>query len=378
VEWQTSLLAKWLAARGHKVSLLTWDEGGPAVEMLAGVRVIKICRQDAGLPGLRFFHPKWSGLNRALAESGADVFYHNTAECVTGQTALWCARHGKKFVFTAACDTDCEAALPMLRRPWERMLYRYGLRHADALIVQTETQQRLLKEGFGLDSVVIPMPCPAPDQAESAADPSASGRVLWIARGCLQKRPDRLLDLAEACPELEFDLVGPFYADDYAQGVLARAKRVPNVKVHGAAPREQVAAFYRNASCLCCTSDFEGFPNTFLEAWSHGLPVVSTFDPDSVIARKHLGLVAKEVPELRAGLRALLASPEKYREISRNARGYFWSNHEIESALPKFESVLAGLVSTGKQAAEPRPPQPAGGGAPLPSPAPARTGSGER
>lgn len=26
-EWQTSLTAKWLAARGYRVSMLTWDEG---------------------------------------------------------------------------------------------------------------------------------------------------------------------------------------------------------------------------------------------------------------------------------------------------------------------------------------------------------------
>jgi len=27
VEWQTNLLAKWLAPQGHSVSLVTWDEG---------------------------------------------------------------------------------------------------------------------------------------------------------------------------------------------------------------------------------------------------------------------------------------------------------------------------------------------------------------
>jgi glycosyltransferase involved in cell wall biosynthesis len=354
VEWQTSLLAKWLAGRGHAVSLATWDEGNPNTEIFDRVRVIKICRPEAGLPGLRFFHPKWTGLNRALAGADADVYYHNTAECVTGQIALWCGRHQRKFVFSAACDTDCESSLGMLRKPWQRGLYRYGLRHAHAIIVQTDTQQRLLKDGFGLDSAVIPMPCPAAAEAGTVPEASRkSKRVLWMARACRQKRPDRLLDLAEGCPELAFDMAGPFYDDDYARQARERASRISNVTVHGAVPRERVASFYRNAACLCCTSDFEGFPNTFLEAWSHGLPVVSTFDPDSIIARKKLGLVAKDVPEMREALRSLLASPEQYLEISLNAREYFRRNHELESVMPKFESIFASLA-----AARRRPPTP--------------------
>ena len=102
--------------------------------------------------------------------------------------------------------------------------------------------------------------------------------------------------MAEACPEIGFDLVGPFYPDDYAQAVLRRAQGVANVTVHGAASRDRVTVFYHNAACLCNTSDYEGFPNTFLEAWSWGLPVVSMFDPDSLLAGKNLGLAVADIP----------------------------------------------------------------------------------
>src|ERR1041385_9072964 len=87
VERQTSFLAWWLAANGYRVSLLTWDEGGGPEEMIKGVRVIKICNQKSGLRGVRFFHPKWTGLIRAMRRADADVYYHNFSECVTGQVA---------------------------------------------------------------------------------------------------------------------------------------------------------------------------------------------------------------------------------------------------------------------------------------------------
>ena len=75
VERQTSLLARWLAARGYGVSVLTWDEGQPDDLAIDGVRVIKICRRSAGLRGLRCFHPRWSGLLRAMRKADAGGYY---------------------------------------------------------------------------------------------------------------------------------------------------------------------------------------------------------------------------------------------------------------------------------------------------------------
>ena len=138
VERQTSLLARWLAGRGREVSLATWDEGSPADEHVDGVRIIKICRRDAGSAGAAVFHPRWNGpYARASPAAGADVYYQNCAEYVTGQLALWCRRHGRRFVYSVASEPDCDRRLPEMRTRRERVLYRYGLRHADRVIVQT-------------------------------------------------------------------------------------------------------------------------------------------------------------------------------------------------------------------------------------------------
>ena len=67
VERQTSLTARWLTEQGYRVSLITWDEGQQDGDVVDGVRLIKMCRQDAGFPGLRFFHPRWSSLKTAIA-----------------------------------------------------------------------------------------------------------------------------------------------------------------------------------------------------------------------------------------------------------------------------------------------------------------------
>lgn len=347
VERQTSLLAKWLASRGHSVSLVTWEEGGPEDEEIDGVRVIKVCRKESGMPGFRFFHPKWSGLNTALRRAEADVFFHNCGECVTGQIALWCRRNNKPFVFSAASDGDCEYPHRGLLTRREQILFHYGITRANVRIVQTQRQKEMFKSRFGLDSIQIPMPCEEESSLPPARRSEPSNRVLWVGRIWMEKRPQWFLDLAESCPHLEFDLVGPGfcaaeYGHSFSDDIFRRAERIPNVTVHGALTREQIIPMYDAAACLCCTSEFEGFPNTFLEAWSRGLPVVSTFDPDDIIATRQLGAFAGTPGELKGAVEALFNDLPEYKILCRNARQHFKEYHTVEAVLPRFARALTG------------------------------------
>ncbi len=347
VERQTTLMARWLANRGHDVSLVTWDEGQPDGVVVDGVRVLKVCGRDEGVPILRFFHPRWTSLNQALARADAEIYYHNCGEYVTGQVAWWARSHGRRFVYSVASDPECDPRLPQMKTWRERVLFRYGLRHADHVIVQTATQAERLRLGFGLASEVLPMPSLAPPEAFTPPEPPAAheARVLWVGRVAVEKRPDRYLDLAEACPSLHFDLVGPSDGSAYAADVLARAAALPNVTVHGAVARERVYEFYRRAACLCSSSLFEGFPNTFLEAWGQGLPVVSTFDPDGLIQARGLGRFEPEVAGLAPALLALVQDPATWREASGAARRYYVEHHTVEAAMPRFEAAFLRTVA---------------------------------
>lgn len=343
VEWQTSLTAKWLAARGFDVSMITWDEGQPDDTRIDGVRVIKMCRRDAGLPIVRFAHPRWTSLVRALRTADADVYYQNCGEYVTGQVALWCRMNGRAFVYSVASDVDCQAGLPEMKKIRDRLLYRYGLHRADCVIVQTSKQRELLLDGFQRAAEVIPMPCrglQADDWRPPTAPVGRPPRVLWLGRVTRVKRPDRLLELARTCPELHFDFVGPTDGSEYARGVIDDAGALPNLVYLGQARREELRDFYSRAACFCCTSDFEGFPNTFLEAWSCGLPIVSTFDPDGVIAKHGLGVLADGTVDLAGGLRNLLNDPRRWRVAADNAYRYYYDNHRVDAVMPRFECIF--------------------------------------
>lgn len=250
-------------------------------------------------------------------------------------------------MYCVVSDPDCDPSLPEMRTRRERILYRLGLKLADRVTVQTERQRQMLSRGFGVDSVVIPMPCAGPEDAEFGPPrppETAEAPVLWLGRVCEVKRPHLLLDAAQACPSMVFHLVGPEGDTAYVRQVLGRARQMANVVVHGCVSREEVFRILGSATVLLCTSRVEGFPNTFLEAWSHGLPIVSTFDPDGLIEAKGLGIVAKDSDGLAAGLRRLHGDTGLWRRCSANARRYYVENHRVEAVMSRFEQLFLALA----------------------------------
>ncbi len=346
VERQQAMIARWFAARGWHVSMITWDEGGRESMLIDGVRLIPMCRKDAGIAGLRFFHPRWTSLRKAMHRADAQVYYYNLGDMMLGQVAHWCRPRMRRCVYAVASNPDCDPRLPVLKPLRERVLYRYGLRHADKVIVQTSSQQRMLTNGFGIDSTVLPMPCFAgPDIPAAELVRPHSRRVLWIGRISPEKRLELLLDVAALLPQFQFDVVGDANEDGpYAQSLRQRAKSIENVVLHGRLDWHRVLGMYGTCDALCCTSAYEGFPNTFLEAWSRGIPVASTFDPDGVIARERLGLVAHDAGSMATALKQLHDDTVLWANTSRRARHYVANRHAADRVLPILEGIIAALL----------------------------------
>lgn len=348
-EVQQVQIATWLARRAYQVSFVTLDYGQPDGVDLDGVKVFSAYSEDAGIHGLRFVHPRWSGLWGAMARADADVYYQRCAGCETGQVGMWCRLHRRKFVFAAANDSDCDASLYALTSRRERALYRAGVRLADVVTAQTRTQQSLLRQNMGVEAVVV-RNCAriAGDQAPRrgpASDDGGPVHVLWVGRISEQKRLEWLLDVADRCRDILFDVVGaPNEPSGYSSSLIKRAASVRNVRMCGRVRYAEMVDCYRRSDILCSTSAYEGFPNTFLEAWGLGIPVVSTFDPDGVIAAHGLGWVARDREEIVALLERIRQTPELLAAASIAAKQYYLANHTPEVCLPVLEHLLLDLA----------------------------------
>ena len=119
--------------------------------------------------------------------------------------------------------------------------------------------------------------------------------------------------------------------------------RIPNVHFLGQVEPKKANEIIADAAILLSTSDEEGFPNTFLQAWSNGTPVVSLkVDPDGIIQRKGHGAVSGNVEGAVADINALLQSPKRRNEIAVRAKQYVDEVHSASVVTKLFECAIQG------------------------------------
>jgi glycosyltransferase involved in cell wall biosynthesis len=341
-EAQMAVLASALRGRGHEVVLIVtdYDDAAKQGRRLTDLPLLNAYNRRDGIPGLRFFTPRWRGLDRAIADANADVVFTMCADMGTGQVAHSCRRRGTAFVFATASDSDVDPAKVRLGVR-AKFLYEWGLRRADRIITQHTRQAALLEQKYGLLSTPIPLGVELP---AGTAEPSDPPYVLWLGTLRRVKRPDRWLDLAERFPGTRFVMAGGRAASEpqVFDETAARARSLANVDFRG--PVEDIADVLTGAWVLLNTSDVEGFPTTFLEAWARGIPVVSLFDPDGLVARHRLGWIAEDDAGLERDLGTCLGDRILRDAAGARARDYVVREHAPEAVAERVEAVLTAAV----------------------------------
>ena len=68
--------------------------------------------------------------------------------------------------------------------------------------------------------------------------------------------------------------------------------------------------------------------------------LVSTFDPDGIIAKYNLGWAASSVAELVRALRESMNETKKWQSASKSARDYYLKNHTLDSCMQQFAQIM--------------------------------------
>lgn len=344
-EVQQCHIARGLAARGFRVSMLCLDYGqAPRVEV-EGIHVYRLYKPNAGFPALRFLHPRLTSFWRGMRATDADIYYQRGSDMHTGVVAAFCRRYGKKSVFAGASNADFFPDQPWIRYGRDKWLFEYGLRRVDAVVAQNETQQQLCRSHYAREASLIRSCYPAPAMAQ--ADPQ--GDVLWVSTIRKIKSPERFIEIARSLPGYRFTMIGGPGGTDaeslrYFESVRSAAAAVPNLKFLGFVHPLEVEQFFARARIFVNTSDTEGFPNTFLQAWARGVPTVSVFDTGSRHQGEPVCALAPDVRGFVDQIGELMRNPMLWEARGARCRAYFSEAHSMQSAMDGYSQLFSTLL----------------------------------
>ena len=177
---------------------------------------------------------------------------------------------GKKVGYAASFLAD---AIPLLdgltsdnKRFIDDAIAEYGLDHDRAKFhlvyntVETVSADTLAK-GASFASAL---------PARVRAAPRLS--VLWAGRLDAEKRPDLLLAVANACPDMDFHVYGARVVD---QSISTQFQARSNLHLHGPYSSALEVMAQREHHVMMFTSRWEGLANVLIEFGAQGLPIVA-------------------------------------------------------------------------------------------------------
>jgi glycosyltransferase involved in cell wall biosynthesis len=340
-EVQVYQIARYLVKHGIDIDLICQSGMERAPQSVEGLRLIA---RDLGTAVARGPARLASKLRLmiALHQSNSDIYVTTCAGAEAGVVALYARVKGKKFVYRAAHEIDCNGTY-VRNFGWRGRLFGLGLRLADAVVAQHEGQRRMLSLR-GIESVVIrnAFPLPRPDSPrERDID------VLWVGRSESWKRPELFLDLAVALPNRNFLMIcSPKESQKgLFERVRQRADNLDNVAFLEGVPFAQSQDYFARAKVLVGTSEAEGFPNTYIQACIAGTPIVSyCVDPDGFISDTGAGIVANgSFDQFVQNIEALLSDEEQWTHRSLAARQYARNAHDIRIQGATWAGLLGSL-----------------------------------
>lgn len=276
--------------------------------------------------------------HRALRRIRPDTIIQHGLTLFSSLLAIYCWFFGIRFVYMFAHDN--EAAGCYQESAEKSPLFWFLLRCAYVLIAQNQYQKNELLRRYEKVSHIL--------RNGFYLKPTrrVDGEyVLWVARHSSWKRPELFIQLAACNPSLLFTMIcPPSIAEDY-HALAEMAGKVKNLRFIEYVPFDQIDDYFAKAKLFVNTSDYEGFPQTFIQAAMNGVPILSlNVDPDNVLTDNSSGFCCHGSMEtLNEKLGVLMANAALYREMSENAFRYAQESHDIR----KNVRALLGLISAG-------------------------------
>jgi glycosyltransferase involved in cell wall biosynthesis len=294
---------------------------------------------------LSFYHFFLKKIKIILEKENPSVIYHRVLMPYT----YWLAKYAKKRSIPFILHITSEHSITFRSAPFSairRILLQKTIKCGANLLVQTPEQKLKLIRYYPKSIAVIPnLVYPA-----QYYDPEGREKnILWIGKSSRIKQMSLFLDAAEKMRDLNvnFIIISRFLDDKTSNQLLSRIGTLTNVKNLGEKTNDFINEYLqKKAYLLVNTSLSEGFSNTFLQAWSAGVPVISlNSNPGNIFLEKEVGFYCQgKVEKIREAIMLFMADNNYYLRVSRSCYKTIDEKFAVNILLPEYRHYFESLI----------------------------------
>lgn len=220
--------------------------------------------------------------------------------------------------------------------------------HLSAIFTDNTAFPRLLCNTYGYDPELFRvLKSPVDILHSNSIERKPHGRrVMWAGRLDRQKRPDLLLRIAQAMPDVEFHVYGDAVLEGRS-GVVQRISKLPNVRMLGAFDGVESLPF-SDFPVFLYTSQWDGTPTMVIAAALASIPVVASCvgGVGDIVTEKH-GYPVSNIEDISSyveKINQVLSNADTAEEKAIFAREYVLNNHS-NSVFAKSLLEVPGYIS---------------------------------
>jgi len=351
-EFQTEIISRGLVNLGHEVTLLLTRSGQMEEYEMKNLNIVKIPGRH--FVGNRQHHKHYLKIFREFLP---DICYVRVRGELSTLSSI-CKEIGTKIVSSSSSLMDLSLFLPgfpfqvypkilISRSTYYHLLSLYSIRTTSAAhICNTKYLANKASHMFPNTQVFTIYNGQPPPSINSDSE-ALNGTILWVNNFKRFKRPEIFIRLAEKLPQYKFVMVGR-QADGHFGKQMDKmiAKKPSNLSYLGPKPIKEVNRIICRSHLLVYTSlPYEGFGNSFIQAWFRGVPTISLgYELDGILEREKIGRTSKSFKDLIIDVDELMQNNSLRQEMGKRAMKYATKNHREDQMVNKFETVFKNLV----------------------------------
>ena len=287
---------------------------------------------------------------RELNAIKPDTIYTRIGSSWIGIATSYAKNHKVKHAHALASDSSVTRKL--LGKPLyplfsqiETYYINKGLVGADVIIAQNVFQQQMLSKRYGKESILVNQMTPSVD--ESCLQKKYNKiKIIWVANFKELKHPELFVQLAKDLKghsdRIEMYMCGR--STSKYNNLLQDLNHIDYLNYLGSLDQEQVFDLMNEAHILVNTSEYEGFSNTFVQAWMRKVVVVSmNSNPSDILTSQGIGFLTPNMTNLVATIHKLIEHPEIISELGEKSYQYALENHDLNKNMKKIIEVLLHL-----------------------------------